>query len=44
MIGRTGYFVDKKLVRSVPFIESHTLDWLAEEQGTQKESPVEFDG
>ena len=44
MVGRTGYFIDKKLVKSVPFIESQTLDWLAENQGTQKESPVKFDG
>ena len=44
MIGRTGYFVDEKLVKSVSFIGGHTLDWLTEDQGTQRESPVEFDG
>ena len=26
--GKTGYFVDKKLVKHVPYIERHSLDWI----------------
>ena len=30
--GRTGYFVDEKLVKSAPCLERHTLDWILEDQ------------
>ena len=30
--GKTGYFVDEKLVKSAPFLEKHTLDWISEDQ------------
>ena len=26
--GKTGYFLDKKLVKHVPYIERHSLDWI----------------
>ena len=26
--GKTGYFVDQKLVKHVPYIERHSLDWI----------------
>ena len=32
--GKTGYIVDKKLVKSVPWVERHTLDWLLEDRGS----------
>jgi hypothetical protein len=42
--GKTGYFVNKKLVKCVPFVERHTLDWLSEEQQTHEDLPVMFRG
>ena len=29
--GKTGYFVDKKLVKHVPYIKRHSLDWILAE-------------
>lgn len=26
--GRTGFFVDKKLIKIVPYVERHMLDWI----------------
>jgi len=42
--GKTGYFIDSKLVKSVPFVEEHTLDWLLEDQKTDLKRSVTFDG
>ena len=28
--GQTGYFVDKKLVKNVPIVERHSIDWILE--------------
>jgi len=42
--GKTGYFVDKKLVRSVPFVERHMLDWILEEEKMYQDIKVKFDG
>ena len=42
--GRTGYFVDEQLVKSVVCVEGHTLDWLLEDQGWYEKSTVKFDG
>ena len=44
MPGKTGYFVDKKLVKSVPVVERHTLDWILEEQQMHEDLRVKFDG
>jgi len=29
--GKTGYFVDEKLVKSASCFERHTLDWILED-------------
>ena len=44
MPGKTGYFVDEKLVKSVPFVERHTLDWILEEQQMHGDLKVKYDG
>ncbi len=44
MPGKTGYFVDKHLLKSVPFVERHTLDWILEEQQMHEDLRVKFDG
>ena len=43
--GRTGYFVDKKLTKSFPYIQNENFDWLHEAFRYRSEcSPVKFDG
>ena len=44
MLGKTGYFVDKQLVKSVSFVERHTLDWISEGQQMNQDIKVKWDG
>jgi len=42
--GKTGYFVDGRLVKSAPHMVKHTLDWILENQWPLQAGYLKFDG
>ena len=40
---RTDYFVDKKLVKSVPRAERHTFDWILADRQPKQQSEIKFE-